>query len=78
MESDMNIALDKMIDFSSNESLSKNVQDKLLDLLYTFPNGPIAFHPKINNLMFTSTNLGKIKTKEDLIKIRWLHRSLSK
>ena len=27
--------------------------------------------------MFTSTNLGKIGTREDHIKIRWLHRSLS-
>ncbi|MFX1309406.1 MAG: beta-Ala-His dipeptidase [Promethearchaeota archaeon] len=78
IERDMNIALDKMIDFPSNESLNKNVQDKLLDLLYIFPNGPIAFHPTIKNLMFTSTNLGKIRTKEDHVKIRWLHRSLSK
>jgi len=78
IENSMNISLDKKLDFSSNEVLSKNVQDKLLDLLYIIPNGPIAFHPKIKNLMFTSTNLGKIRTKEDHIKVRWLHRSLSK
>jgi dipeptidase D len=78
VESDMNIAFDKWIDFSSNESFSKYVQDKLLDFLYTVPNGPIAFHPKIKDLMFTSTNLGKIRMREDHIKLRWLHRSLSK
>jgi len=77
IETDMNISIDKLKDFSSNETFSKIVQNKLLDLLYTFPNGPIAFHPKIEDLMFTSTNLGKIKTKADHIKLRWLHRSLS-
>jgi len=74
----MNITIEKLEDSTNNEVLSKSVQDKLLDLLYIFPNGPLAFHPKINDLMFTSTNLGKIRTKEDHIKIRWLHRSLSK
>ncbi|MFW9875381.1 MAG: beta-Ala-His dipeptidase, partial [Candidatus Thorarchaeota archaeon] len=78
IESDMNISIDNPIDFSNNEVLDNNVQDKLLDFLYAVPNGPIAFHPKIKGLMFTSTNLGKIRTKEDHIKIRWLHRSLSK
>jgi dipeptidase D len=78
IEMGMKVSLDKVKDFSSNETLSKEVQNKLLDLLYMFPNGPIAFHPKIKNLMFTSTNLGKLRTKEDYIKLRWLHRSLSK
>ena len=78
IEKDMNISIEKLEDSTINEVLSKNVQNKLLDLLYIFPNGPLAFHPKINDLMFTSTNLGKIRTKDDHIKIRWLHRSLSK
>ena len=78
IENDMNISIEKLEDSTNNEVLSKNVQNKLLDLLYIFPNGPLAFHPKINGLMFTSTNLGKIRTKDDHIKIRWLHRSLSK
>jgi dipeptidase D len=75
-----NMALEfKIIDnLTKNEIISKNVQKKLLDLLYIFPNGPIAFHPKYKELMFTSTNLGKMRTKEDHIKLRWLHRSLSK
>ena len=78
LEEDMNIRIEKLDDFTNNESISKNVQNKLLDLLYIFPNGPITFHPKFKDLMFTSTNLGKIRTKEDHIKLRWLHRSLSK
>ncbi|UCC20360.1 MAG: beta-Ala-His dipeptidase [Promethearchaeota archaeon] len=78
IESYMNISVNEMSDVSSNEVLPKNIQNKLLDLLYTFPNGPITFHPKVNDLMFTSTNLGKIRTKDDHIKIRWLHRSLSR
>ncbi|MFX1379830.1 MAG: beta-Ala-His dipeptidase [Promethearchaeota archaeon] len=78
IEKEMDIKIETLDDFSNNEIISKNVQDKLLDLLYIFPNGPIVYHPKIKNLMFTSTNLGKIRTKEDHIKFRWLHRSLSK
>ncbi|MFX1389134.1 MAG: beta-Ala-His dipeptidase [Promethearchaeota archaeon] len=77
IEPNMNIAIEKIEEFSNYEVFSKNFQNKLIDLLYTFPNGPIAYHPKIKNLMFTSTNLGKIRTKDDHIKIRWLHRSLS-
>lgn len=77
IEKNMDISIEKINDFSSNEAISEDVQNKLLDLLYLFPNGPIAFHPKIKDLMFTSTNLGKIRTREDHIKIRWLHRSLS-
>ncbi|MFX1385077.1 MAG: beta-Ala-His dipeptidase [Promethearchaeota archaeon] len=78
IEHEMQIKIEKLENFSNTESFTKLFQDKLLDLIYIFPNGPIAFHPKIDNLMFTSTNLGKIRTKEDHIKIRWLHRSLSK
>ncbi len=78
LEKNMNIKIEKLGDFTNNESISKNVQNKLLNLLYMFPNGPIAFHPRIKDLMFTSTNLGKMRTKEDHIKLRWLHRSLSK
>jgi dipeptidase D len=77
LEENMKIKFEKLEVFTSNESISKTVQDKLLNLLYIFPNGPIAFHPKFKDLMFTSTNLGKIRTKEDYIKLRWLHRSLN-
>lgn len=78
IEKDMDITIEKFEDSNNTKALSKTVQDKLLDLLYIFPNGPIAFHPRIKDLMFISTNLGKIRTKDDHIKIRWLHRSLSK
>ncbi|MFX0024270.1 MAG: beta-Ala-His dipeptidase [Candidatus Hermodarchaeota archaeon] len=78
IEDTMAIEFKKIENFTSSEIISNNVQEKLLDLLYIFPNGPIAFHPKYKELMFTSTNLGKIRTKEDHIKLRWLHRSLSK
>ncbi|KKN21212.1 hypothetical protein LCGC14_0927680 [marine sediment metagenome] len=78
IEKNMNVSIEPLENFQSNEVLSEQVQDKILDLLYIIPNGPVAMHPKIKNLMFTSTNLGKIRTKEDYIKIRWLHRSLSK
>ncbi|MFX1366154.1 MAG: beta-Ala-His dipeptidase [Promethearchaeota archaeon] len=77
IEKDMKISIKKLDGFSNNKVFSKRVQDKLLNLLYIFPNGPIAFHPKIKDLMYTSTNLGKIRTKDDYIKLRWLHRSLS-
>ncbi|HDZ19121.1 hypothetical protein LCGC14_1044530 [marine sediment metagenome] len=78
IEENMTNTLEHIDDFSNNEALSKNVQDKLLDLLYSLPNGPITMHPTTKDLMFTSTNLGKIRTREDHVKLRWLHRSLSK
>ena len=78
IEKMMSISLENLENYSSNEALSKNVQDKLLDILYSLPNGLIAMHPTIENLMFTSTNIGKIRTREDHVKLRWLHRSLSK
>lgn len=78
IEEKMSISLEHLESFSSNEVLSKNVQDKLLNLLYSLPNGPIAMHPTTKDLMFTSTNLGKIRTRDDHVKLRWLHRSLSK
>ncbi len=78
IEKHMNLSIDRIERIPSNETFSEEVQNKLLDLLYILPNGPITFHPEINDLMFTSTNLGKIRTKDDHIKLRWLHRSLSK
>ncbi len=78
LEETMALEFKKIENLTNNEIISRNVQEKLLDLLYIFPNGPIAFHPKYKELMFTSTNLGKIRTREDHIKLRWLHRSLSK
>ncbi len=78
IEENMIISFEEIKKYSSNESLSKNVQDKLLNFLLALPNGPINMHPTTENLMFTSTNLGKIRTREDHIKLRWLHRSLSK
>jgi dipeptidase D len=78
LEERMAVDFKKIENFTNYEIISENVQKKLLDLLYIFPNGPIAFHPKYKNLMFTSTNLGKIRTRDDHIKLRWLHRSLSK
>ena len=78
IEKNMSISLENLEKYTSNEILSKNVQDKLLDILYSLPNGLIAMHPTIENLMFTSTNIGKIRTREDHVKLRWLHRSLSK
>ncbi|MDX1797231.1 MAG: M20/M25/M40 family metallo-hydrolase, partial [Candidatus Lokiarchaeia archaeon] len=78
VEEGMAVDFKKIENFTNNEIINKNVQGKFLDLLYIFPNGPIAFHPKYKNLMFSSTNLGKIRTKDDFVKLRWLHRSLSK
>ncbi len=78
LEESMDLKFKRIENFPNNEIISKNVEEKLLNLIYIFPNGPIAFHPKYKGLMFTSTNLGKIRTKEDHIKLRWLHRSLSK
>ncbi len=63
------ISIQKLEDFKDNEVFSKNFQDKILDVLYIMPNGPISMHPDIENLVFTSSNLASISTTKNRMKI---------
>ncbi len=78
IELEMDFTVDKLNNHIDNQVLPKNVQDKLLILLFLIPSGALSMHPKIENLAFSSTNLGVIKTKKNYITIRMLHRSFSK
>ena len=73
----LNISLMKLEDFGDREVMIKKIQDELLNILYTLPNGPLSMHPKIKGLVFTSSNLGVIKTEKEKIVIKLSQRSLS-
>jgi len=78
IENNLRITIEE-IDFESYDTvLSEDIQDKLLDLLFILPSGPLSTHPKIRVFALASTNIGIIKTEKDYIWIRMLHRSFSK
>ncbi len=76
IEPKMNIKVEVIEGFEEKFVFSENLQNKLLHMLYVMPHGPISMHPKIPNLVYTSTNLASIKTHEDLIIITTSQRSL--
>jgi dipeptidase D len=59
-----------------NTVFSKKSQDIILAFLYGMPNGPISMHPRIKDLVHTSSNLARIETKNSRFKIEMSHRSL--
>ncbi|MFX1375028.1 MAG: beta-Ala-His dipeptidase [Promethearchaeota archaeon] len=77
IEHRMQISTEKLDKVEESEGLSKKVQNNLLDLLYTIPNGALSMHPKIEGLVFTSSNLGVIQTENKKIIIGLSQRSLS-
>ena len=74
-EESIDISIQKLEDFKNNEAFSKEIQDKILNVLYLMPNGPISMHPDIENLVFTSSNLASIGTKQNRLKIITSQRS---
>ena len=77
IEHEMDLSIEEIKIPNNNRVFSKETQEKLLNLLWLIPSGPLSLHPRIKKLPFTSTNLGIIKTEDNLIKIRMLHRSFS-
>ncbi|MFX0176658.1 MAG: beta-Ala-His dipeptidase [Candidatus Hodarchaeota archaeon] len=77
IETDMEIKVDKLDVFSDNTYISEEIQSRVLDIFYLLPNGPIIFHPIMNNLVHSSSNFGSIKTKEDSIKFVLSQRSFT-
>ena len=57
--------------------MEEDFQNKLLNLFYVIPTGPIYFHPRIEGLVHTSMNFATIKNREQVIKIRISIRSIS-
>ncbi len=77
IEPHVNISIELLESYSDKEVFSKRIQDNLLNVLYTIPTGPLSMHPKIPDLVFTSTNLAVIKTGKNNIVIKIHQRSLS-
>jgi dipeptidase D len=78
IEPNVNISIEKLETYENTEIFTKRIQDYILNILYTIPNGPISMHPKIKGLVFTSSNLGVITTKKEMVEIKISQRSLSK
>ncbi len=72
------ISVEKLKNFDNSKVFTKKIQDGILNILYTIPNGPISMHPQIKGLVFTSSNLAVIKTEIEKIIIKVSQRSLSK
>ena len=77
-EPNLQINLDIINEINDNRIFAKDLKNKLLDILYIFPNGPISMHEEIQGLVHTSTNLAAIKMEENLIKIGSSQRSVNK
>ena len=77
IEENIQISIEELKPDINDTIISGKIQEKLLDLLYIIPCGPLSVHPKIRAYAFVSTNLGIIKTEKEHIRIRMLHRSFS-
>ena len=78
IEPNISIKIEKLKDYTDDAVLKETVQNNLLNILYTIPNGPLSMHPEIHDLVFNSSNLGVIRTKTDEIEIKLSQRSLNK
>lgn len=61
---------------NSKKIFTKTITNKLLHILYIIPNGPVSYHPDNRDLVYTSTNLGSIRTESDILEIVTMQRSL--
>jgi dipeptidase D len=77
IEPSLDITFERLVKGSVNEVFSQKIQDDLLKVLYTIPDGPLSMHPQIRDLVFTSSNLAVIKTEKEKIELRLSQRSLS-
>jgi len=77
IEPNLNLSIEKLDDYTNNNVLNKNIQDNLLNIMYLLPNGPLSMHPRIDGLVFSSSNFGTITTRDDDIEIKISQRSLS-
>jgi len=76
-DSQLVISMDLMKDFIDKKTLSKDFQNRLLNLFYLMPNGPISLHPTSRGLVHTSLNFAVIHTLEDYIEFKVSTRSLA-
>ena len=77
IEPNMEILVKKLKDFTDNTGLTKESQEKLLNILYTLPNGPIFYYSRDKEIVHTSTNLASIQTRKNRIQSEFSQRSLN-
>ena len=77
IEPNVEISIIELEEYISTLVLSKNLQENLLNLMYIMHNGPIAMHPRIEELVFISSNFAVLSTRRDDIQIKISQRSLS-
>ncbi|KKK43767.1 hypothetical protein LCGC14_0647820 [marine sediment metagenome] len=77
IEPNISIKIEKLKDYAEDTVLKEIIQNNLLNILYTIPNGPLSMHPEISNLVFNSSNLAVIRTKSEKIEIKLSQRSLN-
>ncbi|MHA1241535.1 MAG: M20/M25/M40 family metallo-hydrolase, partial [Promethearchaeota archaeon] len=76
-DSSLNISIDLLKDFTDKTTFSKDFQNKLVDLFYLMPNGPISLHPTSVGLVHTSLNFAVVHTLENIIEFKVSTRSLT-
>ncbi|MFX1494350.1 MAG: beta-Ala-His dipeptidase [Promethearchaeota archaeon] len=77
IEPNMEISIQKLENFNEFSMISKEFQDKLIDLLFSLPNGPILIHSITRELVHTSTNFSSIRTEKNSINFVISQRSLT-
>ena len=75
-DSNLEISVDLLKDFTDKTTFSKPFQNILIDLFYLMPNGPISLHPTSKGLVHTSLNFAVVHTLENLIEFKVSTRSL--
>ncbi|MFX1570358.1 MAG: beta-Ala-His dipeptidase [Promethearchaeota archaeon] len=77
IEPNLVLTIKRLENYDLDKVISPKIQEKVLDILYLMPNGPISMHPQIEGLVFTSSNLATVNTRGADIEIKLSQRSLS-
>lgn len=77
IEKHIELSIEKLKDFTDYTYFSTDYQDKLLDILFSMPYGPLSFHSKMRNLVHTSNNISPIRSLRSRIEFDMSHRSFS-
>jgi dipeptidase D len=77
IEQKIELLFERLEKTTGNEVLSKPDQESLFNVLFAIPNGVISKHPKISDLVHTSTNLAAIDFTENSVNLLISQRSLS-
>ena len=78
----MKLTTTQLREFDDKTVFPKKIQDKLVDLLHVFPNGPMSLHPTSmyspsEHLVHTSLNFAVVHTLENKLEFKVSTRSLT-